>query len=119
MSSTGLRVPSVLGFALWALVMNFAARSAENPDSAASAATPALAEVTVTAQRREENVLKVPISISAYTPADLEMRDLKSVGDIASVTPGVDFRPVGYENWFTIRGISQNAGGGVAGLGPN
>jgi iron complex outermembrane receptor protein len=120
MTSTGLRVTSVLGFALWALVTNFNARSATNPDSATAApATPALEEVTVTAQRREENVLRVPISISAYTPADLETRDLKSVGDIASVTPGVDFRPVGYENWFTIRGISQNAGGGVAGLGPN
>ena len=44
---------------------------------------------------------------------------MKTLGDIASVTPGVDFRAVGYSNWFTIRGISQNAGGGVAGLGPN
>ena len=34
---------------------------------------------------------------------------IKTLGDIASVTPGVDFRPVGYSNWFTIRGISQNA----------
>jgi iron complex outermembrane receptor protein len=117
MKSTDLRIPSVLSFALWALITNSYATSAENSDSAT--ASPALQEVTVTAQRREENVLRVPISIVAFSQADLEARNLKSVGDIASVTPGVDFRGVGYENWFTIRGISQNAGGGVAGLGPN
>jgi outer membrane receptor protein involved in Fe transport len=120
MKSTGLRVPSVLSFALWALITNCNATSAENSDStAASAANPTLQEVTVTAQRREENIDRVPISIVAFSQADLDARGLKSVGDIASVTPGVDFRGVGYENWITIRGISQNAGGGVAGLGPN
>jgi iron complex outermembrane receptor protein len=117
MKSTGLRVPSVLSFALWALIANCNARSAENSES--TTASPALQEVTVTAQRREENILRVPISIVAFSQADLDARNLKSIGDIASVTPGVDFRGVGYENWFTIRGISQNAGGGVAGLGPN
>ena len=73
----------------------------------------------VTAQRREENINRVPISIVAFSQADLDARDIKSVGDIASITPGVDFRPVGYRNWIAIRGISQNAGGGVAGLGPD
>ena len=120
MKSTGLRVPSVLSFALWALITNCNATSAENSDStAASAAIPVLQEVTVTAQRREENIDRVPISIVAFSQADLDGRGLKNIGDIASVTPGVDFRGVGYENWITIRGISQNAGGGVAGLGPN
>jgi iron complex outermembrane receptor protein len=116
MSSTGLRVPSLLSFALLALIANSYARAAEDSESTAA---PVLAEVTVTAQRREENIDRVPISIVAFSQADLNDRGLKSVGDIASVTPGVDFRGVGYENWFTIRGISQNAGGGVAGLGPN
>jgi len=117
MTSTGLRVPSVLSFALLALITNSYATSAENSDS--TTASPVLQEVTVTAQRREENILRVPISIVAFSQADLDARALKSIGDIASVTPGVDFRGVGYENWITIRGISQNAGGGVAGLGPN
>ncbi len=117
MNSTGLRIPSAISFALWAVIANREANAAGDADSSAGAAV--LQEVTVTAQRREENISRVPISISAFSQSDLDARDMKTLGDIASVTPGVDFRPVGYSNWFTIRGISQNAGGGVAGLGPN
>jgi len=117
MKTKGLRVPGVLSFALWALIANCNAGAADSSDAATAA--PALEEVTVTAQRREENIMRVPISIAAFSQADLDSRGLKSIGDIASITPGVDFRGVGYENWITIRGISQNAGGGVAGLGPN
>jgi len=115
----GLGVPGVLGFAVWALITNCDARAAGNSDSTtASTESSALGEVVVTAQRREENINRVPISIAAFSQTDLNQRDLKNIGDIASITPGVDFRGVGYENWITIRGISQNAGGGVAGLGP-
>jgi outer membrane receptor for ferrienterochelin and colicin len=121
MKTTYPIVPSVLSLALGAsaaicMTAN-AADSSGGQDT--TTAAPALEEITVTAQRREENIDRVPISIAAFTQADIEERGLKTVGDIASVTPGVDFRPVGYENWLTIRGISQNAGGGVAGLGPN
>jgi len=118
MKSTGLRlrIPSAISFALWAAVTQGEAKAAA---AAADADSSVLQEVTVTAQRREESVSRVPISISAFSQQDLDTRDMKTLGDIASATPGVDFRPVGYSNWFTIRGISQNAGGGVAGLGPN
>jgi len=114
MKSTGLRLSSAISFALYAGLSNCAANAADAP-----ATTATLEEVVVTAQRREENISRVPISISAFSQADLDQRDMKTLGDIAASTPGVDFRPVGYSNWFTIRGISQNAGGGVAGLGPN
>jgi outer membrane receptor protein involved in Fe transport len=92
---------------------------AAGPGESGQASDMALDEIVVTAQRREESILRVPISIQAFSQSDLEARNLKTLGDIAAVTPGVSFRPVGYTNWFTIRGISQNAGGGVAGLGPN
>lgn len=117
MKTTGLRILSGMSFALCAVITNSEANAAGDADSPAGPAV--LQIVTVTAQRREENISRVPISISAFTQADLDARDMKTLGDIASATPGVDFRPVGYSNWFTIRGISQNAGGGVAGLGPN
>jgi outer membrane receptor protein involved in Fe transport len=124
MNSKSLKVPGAVCFALWccaAIGANANAAGDSSSGQGANSTTPApvLEEITVTAQRREENIDRVPISISAFTQADIEERGLKSVGDIAAVTPGVDFRPVGYENWLTIRGISQNAGGGVAGLGPN
>jgi outer membrane receptor protein involved in Fe transport len=116
MKSTGLRLSSAISFALWAGVTSCDANAAPADAPAGNAV---LQEVTVTAQRREENISRVPISISAFSQVDLDQRDMKTLGDIAAATPGVDFRPVGYSNWFTIRGISQNAGGGVAGLGPN
>ena len=114
MKSTDPRLSSAIGFALWAIITGSNAVAAE-----ADASTEGLQEIVVTAQRRAENISRVPISISAFSQSDLDSRDMKTLGDIASVTPGVDFRAVGYSNWFTIRGISQNAGGGVAGLGPN
>ena len=90
---------------------------AEQPKS--DSPSQVLETIIVTAQRREEDMSRVPISIQAYSQADLDGMGLKTLGDVASVTPGVSFRPVGYTNWFTIRGVSQNSGGGVAGLGPN
>ena len=120
MKSIGVQLPSVLCFALWASMSSVVVHAA-TPDSSTDSQGPSsgLEEITVTAQRREESVTRVPISIAAFTQADLDARHLESVGDIASVTPGLDFRPVGYENWIAIRGISQDAGGGVAGLGPS
>jgi iron complex outermembrane receptor protein len=118
MSSTAVRFASVLGFALCASLVGRQAVSG-GADQSKSEAIATLEPITVTAQRREEKIDRVPISVQAFSQADLDARDMKTLGDIASVTPGVDFRPVGYSNWFTIRGISQNAGGGVAGLGPN
>lgn len=117
MKITNLRVTSVLSFALWALITNCDAISAAS--SGSLVVTSGLEEVIVTAQRREEDVSKVPISISVFSQKDLDARDIKSIGDVAKISPGVDFRPVGYRNWIAIRGISLNAGGGVAGLGPD
>lgn len=116
MKSTHLRLSGAIGFTLWAAITY---RDAVAAEADVSTETAGLQEIIVTAQRREENISRVPISISAFNQGDLDARDIKTLGDIASITPGVDFRPVGYSNWFTIRGISQNAGGGVAGLGPN
>ena len=117
MKNTDLRVTSVLSVALCALITSFDAKSAES--SGSKEAMQGLEEVIVTAQRREEDINRVPISIEAFSQADLDTRDIKTIGDVASITPGVDFRPVGYRNWIAIRGISLNAGGGVAGLGPD
>jgi iron complex outermembrane receptor protein len=119
MTSKGVRVSGAVSLAICAALgrpVAAAEAGAEQPDSDSSQV---LETIVVTAQRREENLSRVPISIQAFSQADLDSKALKSLGDIAAITPGVSFRPVGYTNWFTIRGISQNAGGGVAGLGPN
>src|SRR3984957_3259233 len=102
MKSTDLQLSSAIGFVLWAIVTSSNAVAAE-----ADASTEGLQEIVVTAERRAENISRVPISISAFSQSDLDSRDIKTLGDIASVTPGVYFRAVGSSNWFTIRGISQ------------
>ncbi len=51
-----------------------------------------LAEVTVTATKQAAiDVNKVPISISAYSQQDLDTRGAKDIGDIAAITPGLNF----------------------------
>ena len=45
--------------------------------------------ITVTARRREESLLNVPIAISAFTGAQLEQGGAIDVTDIANSTPNV------------------------------
>ncbi|PLW70186.1 TonB-dependent receptor [Pseudohalioglobus lutimaris] len=51
-----------------------------------------LEEVIVTAQKREENLQTVPLAISALSSAELEMRNIESLGDLNAVAPNVIFR---------------------------
>ena len=52
-----------------------------------------LEEVLVTAQKREEGVQDVPISITALSEVDLERRGVQNVGDLINAVPNVG----GYE----------------------
>lgn len=54
---------------------------------------PALEEVTVTAQRREENLQDVPISISVISGAQLQTRGLLNIKDFALATPSISTAP--------------------------
>jgi outer membrane receptor protein involved in Fe transport len=78
-----------------------------------------LQEVVVTAERREERLQDVPISVSAYTQAQLDSQGLRSIDDLSRLTPGVTFQRMGLsvtsnyndENSdLAIRGIDSNAG---------
>src|SRR5687767_3005071 len=51
----------------------------------------ALEVVIVTATRREESIREVPISISAFSEEQMELQGIRSVDDIARLTPGVQF----------------------------
>ncbi|MCP5327397.1 MAG: TonB-dependent receptor [Sinobacteraceae bacterium] len=52
----------------------------------------ALEEVVVTARRAEENLQKVPLSITAISESDIQAMGISSVEDIAALTPGFSFR---------------------------
>jgi len=58
--------------------------------SAASSNEGALAEIVVTAERREENVQNVPISVAAFTAETLQNRNLVDIHALGNLTPGVN-----------------------------
>ena len=68
------------------------------PDQAAapkSNATPTLATVTVTAQKRSENLQKVPISIQAISETKLKQADVMSFADYAKMIPSLSYGTAG------------------------
>ncbi|SLK08769.1 Outer membrane receptor proteins, mostly Fe transport [Novosphingobium mathurense] len=74
-------------------------------------------EIVVTAQKREQRLMDVPISISAYSQEALDKRGIKDISDVAAATPGLNFGSTGVYNRVTIRGISTGARGGSQGVG--
>src|SRR3984885_13395036 len=87
--------------------------SAENPNSAAGPTQ--LAEITVTATRREESLSKVPISVSAFSQETMDQRGVKDITDLVRYTPGVSIDQTGTNN-ISIRGISSSGGAGTTGI---
>ncbi|HWU01734.1 MAG TPA: TonB-dependent receptor plug domain-containing protein, partial [Novosphingobium sp.] len=87
-----LAVSSVSAAAI--LVMMGAAAPALAAEAPAPAAAPADAgepgAIVVTARKRSEDILKVPVTVTAMTGAALEQRGVVSMQDVASSTPGVN-----------------------------
>jgi len=69
----------------------------------------ALEEVTVTAQRREENLQNVPMSISAFTSATIQQNMFRDVGDYLVKTPNASFVSTGARSRreISIRGVTN------------
>ena len=69
----------------------------------------AIEEVIVTAQKRDENIQDVGISISAFSAKQLEQLGIKNSIDVAQQVPGLhlfSFSPA--FTVFSLRGVSQN-----------
>lgn len=49
-----------------------------------------LQEVVVTAQRREQNIQNVPISVTAFTTQELQENNVTNIHDLSQMTPGVN-----------------------------
>jgi len=60
-------------------------------ESDAPADSDRLGDIVVTAQKREENIQSVPISITAITTASLEANRISNAYDIGSLVPNVRF----------------------------
>jgi iron complex outermembrane receptor protein len=69
----------------------------------------ALQEITVTAQRREENVRDVPISLTVFDASAIEQQNFQGVGSYFDQTPNVSFTSEGTRDRkeLSLRGISD------------
>ena len=82
------------------------------PAGDAADATDTLEAVVVTAQKRSEDVLKVPGSVSVISEADIADQHLGAVADLARSVPNLSFSTqggAGNQN-IELRGISSAAG---------
>ena len=73
-----------------------------------------LEEVVVTAQKREERLVDVPMSITAISGTDLEELGVKSIQDLSFAVPGVATREDGPGSYtIFMRGLSNQYGNGA------
>jgi iron complex outermembrane recepter protein len=89
-----------------------------------TAPSDSLAEITVTAQRRTENIQDVPISIQALTGETLQQLNIQTFDDYVKYLPNVTMASNGPgQNEVFMRGLSAGSqasqGSGSTGLWPN
>jgi iron complex outermembrane receptor protein len=76
----------------------------------------ALNEIIVTANRREESLSKVPISMTALTESTMDSLGIKDLADVVRFTPGVSILDQGNFVNITIRGIGSSGGAATTGV---
>lgn len=74
---------------------------------ASSPAQAQIDEIIVTAQKREENVQDVSISVTALNEKLLELGGINDVSRLELVTPGVNFAFAGNDAKFNVRGANS------------
>ncbi|HKR90595.1 MAG TPA: TonB-dependent receptor [Phenylobacterium sp.] len=77
-----------------------------------------IGEIVVTATRSSERLSRVPVSVTAFDQAKLDQQGVRSVDDVARLTPGVVFTRTGFagNNQIAIRGISSTVGASTTGV---
>jgi iron complex outermembrane receptor protein len=94
---------SALTLAVLAILHAAPARAA---DTAAAVEDTALTEIIVTAEKRSENLERVPDSITAFTSKTLDLQGIASVQDMTNYAPGLYYTT--YDNRPYMRGIGRN-----------
>lgn len=85
----------------------------------------ALQEVVVSAQRRTEKLMDVPMSVHAFSRGRMDQQGVRSIDDLARVSPGVTLLRYGSgslgnfndeDSDISIRGIESSAGASTTGI---
>ncbi|MBS0377399.1 MAG: TonB-dependent receptor [Proteobacteria bacterium] len=93
------------------LALGQPALAQQAPPATAPQAAPQLEEVIVTAQKREENLEKVPLSVVAFSGATLEETGVQDFASLAARIPGVTLNSAGPgQNSYSIRGVASVGG---------
>ena len=92
------------------LLSSFSAFGAGAAAADTASEPPVLQEIVVTAQKREQRIQDVPISLSVMGGGDLDKSTVQSVSDALGMVPGVAVNVTGQggETQLTIRGVTAS-----------
>jgi iron complex outermembrane recepter protein len=104
--------PAALAAALSGFICLPSALAQTAVEPAPAETTEVLEEIIVTAQRREQALKDVPVSISAFSSAKIEDYKIENLEDYTSLAPSVGFTSNGspLSQAISIRGISDLGG---------
>jgi iron complex outermembrane recepter protein len=111
--------------ALGLLTANAASAQAPAPAAQAKADTE-LAEVLVTARKREESIVDVPLAITVVSDVQMQKLDIRGTGDLAKYVPGLEFNDFtqgnsrndrGHQRPLIFRGLNLGLSGNVTSAG--
>lgn len=110
-----LKIAALGGVTPLALIAQ-AAYAQDNFAQAAPAANDAsgLAEIVVTAQRREESLQRTAVAVSAVTGDDLEKAGVTDAAGIGRLVPALSVQPSGGTTSFFLRGVGTQSGNSFA-----
>lgn len=101
-----------LGFLM---ASSFAANGAFAQEPAAEKEAPKgrqLEEVVVTAQKREQSIQDVPISVSSISGDSLKEMNIENMDDLSKITPNLKISTDGIYNTIAIRGLGSGTNNG-------
>ena len=94
---------TVLAIPLWAVTAQAAQTAVASEES--------MGEIVVTAQRREENIQKVPLTIQALSTETMEQKQVVALDDYIKLVPSVTITSLGPgRSQVYFRGIATGAG---------
>ncbi len=108
--STPLRIRLLPGIALGALLSGIGLPAVASAQESGERAGSGLDEIVVTAQRREENMQDVPISVSAISGETLSAIGVVGTTGISQVVPSVQMTQSGPSTIFFMRGVGNTSG---------
>jgi iron complex outermembrane recepter protein len=98
---------------------------AQTAEAAPANQNSTLTEVVVTAERRSEKLMDVPMSVEAFSTEALDQKGVHNIDDLSRVAPGVTFLRNGMsssgnyndeDSDISIRGIDSTAGASTTGI---